>query len=104
MFCLSRDIYWHTLKKGSDLRAGVLADINGVLYAFGGYSDDSPYPKKVYAYNDDADTWTAKADMPTPRAEFAVAVWTYTYSGSSSVNWIKGADMPDARYGHGAVT
>jgi N-acetylneuraminic acid mutarotase len=114
------DLGWHTMKTGPDLRAGVLTEINEVLYAFGGYSADSPYPKKVYAYNDANDTWTAKADIPTPRAEFAVTVLggkAYVIGGINDAatgkveaydpvtnTWQTKANMRYIRYGAAAVT
>ncbi len=59
----------------SDLGIGV---VNGVLYAVGGRNPDPTGTTLVVgtveAYDPVTDTWTARAAMPTPRADLAVAV------------------------------
>lgn len=92
------------------------AVVNGRIYAIGGYTDQTvPY---VEEYNTDTDTWTRKADMPTPRRCFAIGViddliyvtggmdftdpnnLTYVvsteiYDPSSNI-WTSGSDFPMA--------
>ena len=50
------------------------------------------------AENAGADTWTRKADMPTPRWAHAIAVVNnkiYAIGGMATDTWTRKADMPD---------
>ncbi len=52
----------------------MVATVNGLLYLIGreisptGIADVGIYLDSVYAYDPDADTWTQKSSMPTPRS------------------------------------
>jgi N-acetylneuraminic acid mutarotase len=66
-------------------RGGVgVAAVNGKIYAIGGSTASGQYPSDLYAdgfvgtneeYDPEKDTWTAKAPMPTPRDDFAIAAY-----------------------------
>src|SRR6266853_600152 len=48
------------------------ADVNGTLYAVGGYRC-CVYPAAVEAYDPAGDTWTTRASLPTPRKDLGAA-------------------------------
>jgi N-acetylneuraminic acid mutarotase len=48
------------------------ADVNGTLYAVGGYRC-CVYPAAVEAYDPARDTWTTRASLPTPRKDLGAA-------------------------------
>ncbi len=51
-----------------------VADLNGTLYAVGGYQGFGRYPAAVEAYDPASDTWTTRASLPTPRSGLGAAV------------------------------
>ncbi len=51
-----------------------VADLNGTLYAVGGYQGFGRYPAAVEAYDPASDTWTTRASLPTPRSGLVAAV------------------------------
>ena len=89
--------------------------MNGILYAVGGVAniDGTVYLNVVEAYDPATDTWTKKADIPTPRNGLAVAVvhdklyaiGGYRYDWVPTVEeydpatdtWTKKANMPTRR-------
>jgi len=114
----------------SDLSVAV---VSGVLYAIGGarlvpcepppglpYCNEVEVLGTVEAYNPATDTWTRKADMPTPRLMFGAATvngivyavggqrpgvnsWLSTVEAydPATDTWIAKAPMPTARFAHG---
>ena len=59
------------VKKASMLfaRAGVVScEVDGKIYAIGGWDGQNPALGTVEEYDLSADTWTQKSDMPTPRS------------------------------------
>jgi hypothetical protein len=98
-------------------RAGLgAAVVNGKIYAIGGHAESGVVGTNE-EYDPETDTWTFKEPMPTPRQDFAVAVYqnkiyciggTTEYSSYSDVNevydpatdtWITKTRMPTARLG-----
>jgi RNA polymerase sigma factor (sigma-70 family) len=97
--------------------------VNGKIYAIGGYNGqrgpNGEMPlSTVEEYDPKSDTWTRKADMPTPRCHmsisavngkiYAIAGWHSEAFPSVSVveeydpatdTWTKKADMPTSRSG-----
>ncbi len=51
-----------------------VADINGTLYAVGGYQAYGRYTAAVEAYDPASDTWTTRASLPTLRQGLGAAV------------------------------
>src|ERR1044071_5718360 len=55
-----------------------IGEVNGILYAVGGYKNRTccpdPFIATVEAYDPLTDTWTSKASMPTARGDFGVGV------------------------------
>jgi N-acetylneuraminic acid mutarotase len=51
-----------------------VADVNGTLYAVGGYQAYGRYPAAVEAYDPASDTWTTRASLPTLRQGLGAAV------------------------------
>jgi len=49
------------------------ADVNGTLYAVGGYQGFGRFPAAVEAYDPASDTWTTRASLPTPRKDLGAA-------------------------------
>ncbi len=94
--------------------------VNGVLYAIGGIRDRAVVGT-VEAYDPLTDSWTPRAPMPTPRADFGVAVVNgiiYTIGGASATSssvgtveaydpatdtWSTKAAMPTRRLSLGAA-
>lgn len=58
------------------------------IYVFGGYTDTSYLPRNLtQVYDPISDAWTSGASMPTPQADFAIAVVNdelYTMGGNAS--------------------
>lgn len=60
-----------------------VAVVNGKLYAIGGSNQSGLYPANIQGgfvgtneeYNPVTDTWTYRSPMPTPRSDFAIAVY-----------------------------
>src|SRR5207244_4039028 len=95
--------------------------VNGILYAVGGFGGGNMLLGTVEAYDPSTNTWTTKASMPTPRANFAVGMVIgvlYAVGGNSTAvlgtteaydpvanSWATKASMPTARHslGVGAV-
>src|SRR6266550_905595 len=93
-----------------------VADLNGTLYAVGGYQGFGRYPAAVEAYDPASDTWTTRASLPTPRSGLGAAVVDgilYAVGGSVSGSgvvttveaydpatdtWTTKAPMPTGRY------
>jgi N-acetylneuraminic acid mutarotase len=90
--------------------------VNGKIYVFGGFTHvRGPGLPTVEEYDPETDTWTAKADIPTPRlgpASCVVDGIIYVIGGASQVSqqlktveaynpetdtWTIKADMPAAR-------
>src|SRR2546426_265015 len=51
-----------------------VADVNGTLYAVGGYQAYGRYPAAVEVYDPASDTWTTRASLPTLRQGLGAAV------------------------------
>ncbi|MBN1357815.1 hypothetical protein JW988_03505 [Candidatus Bathyarchaeota archaeon] len=63
-----------------------VAVVEGRIYAIGGSNSNSRYLGTNEMYDPATDTWTTKASMPTPRRDFAIAVYKnkiYCISGES---------------------
>src|SRR6266853_3660977 len=95
------------------------ADVNGTLYAVGGYRC-CVYPAAVEAYDPAGDTWTTRASLPTPRKDLGAATVggiLYAVGGNNSFSsttggpvgtveaydpatdtWTTKAPMPTARH------
>jgi N-acetylneuraminic acid mutarotase len=95
------------------------AVVDGKLYAIGGTTfgeEQQPGLAVVEVYDPDTDTWTRKADMPTPRADLTVSAVNgriYAIGGTRTVGvdslptveeydpntntWTRKADMPTPR-------
>ena len=95
------------------------AEVNGKIYAIGGFANffDEPALSTVEAYDPATDTWTKKADMPTARGIFSTsevngkiyaiggfanffdepALSTVETYDPATDTWTKKADMPTAR-------
>jgi hypothetical protein len=60
-----------------------VAMVNGKIYAIGGSNQSGPYPANIHGgfvgtneeYDPETNTWTYKSPMPTPRSDFAIAVY-----------------------------
>ena len=108
-----------------------MAEVNGILYVIGGQSTmicDSTYfyvcdynlVTSVEAYDPATDTWSTRADIPTPRLAHAVGVIDgsiYAVGGQrpgvnswlqsveaydpATNTWTTKADMPTGRFSHG---
>jgi N-acetylneuraminic acid mutarotase len=114
---------WETKKPMSTARGSLgVAVVNGRIYAIGGYTEGGKWSAAGGAvgtneeYDPTTDTWTAKTQMPTPRADFAIAVYqnkiyciggrtnddatnvTEVYAVATNT-WKTEASMPTARYG-----
>jgi N-acetylneuraminic acid mutarotase len=60
--------------------------VDGKIYAIGGSNSTHKYVGTNEMYDPDTDTWETKASMPTPRRDFAIAVYNntiYCISGES---------------------
>jgi RNA polymerase sigma factor (sigma-70 family) len=71
--------------------------LNGKIYAIGGYltpDKNAPQSKVVEEYDPVKDTWTRKADMPTPRSCLgAVAMSGRIYAIGGTLTWNNGPDL-----------
>ena len=93
--------------------------VDGVIYAIGGrVAGKEPALSTVEAYDPGTDTWTKKADIPTPRWRFSINMINgviYTIGGREEKEgppistvavynpgtdtWAKKPDMPTKRWG-----
>jgi N-acetylneuraminic acid mutarotase len=104
------------------------AEVDGKIYAIGGYDEHSNGSAVNQMYDPQTNTWTTKAPMPTARIQFALAVYEgkiYCFGGTlqNSTNpkdsqhcavnevydpatdtWTTKAAMPSARWLLGAQT
>jgi N-acetylneuraminic acid mutarotase len=104
------------------------AEVDGKIYAIGGYDEHSNGSGVNQMYDPETNTWTTKAPMPTARIQFALAVYQgkiYCFGGTlqNSTNprdsqhcavnevydpatdtWTTKAAMPSARWLLGANT
>jgi N-acetylneuraminic acid mutarotase len=101
-----------------------IGEVNGRLYAVGGYKSRTccpdPFIATVEAYDPATDTWTSKASMPTARGDFGVGVVNgilYAVGGQNSSGalatveaynplidtWTTRTSMPTARYAPGVA-
>ncbi len=104
------------------------AEVDGKIYAIGGYDEHSNGSGVNQMYNPETNSWTTKAPMPTARIQFALAVYQgkiYCFGGTlqNSTNpkdsqhctvnevydpatdtWTTKAAMPSARWLLGANT
>jgi N-acetylneuraminic acid mutarotase len=65
------------------------ADVNGTLYAVGGYQGFGRFPAAVEAYDPASDTWTTRASLPTPRKDLGAATVRgilYAVGGNTGCN------------------
>ena len=70
-------------------RAGVVTcEVDGKIYAIGGWDSQNPALGTVEEYDPTTDTWTQKADMPTPRSFFVQPLFSEVKS-TPSVESIK---------------
>ncbi|MEK7400009.1 MAG: kelch repeat-containing protein [Candidatus Poribacteria bacterium] len=70
--------------------------MNGKIYVFGGVSSDGKILSTVEEYDPATNTWTKKADMPTPRYVFstsAVDGKIYAIGGMGGTNSINDVDV-----------
>jgi hypothetical protein len=92
-----------------------VADVNGMLYAVGGFRGYDRYPAAVEAYDPASDTWTTRASLPAPRKGlgaaavggilYAVGGWAYGRGPVATVEaydpatdtWTTKAPMSTAR-------
>jgi N-acetylneuraminic acid mutarotase len=102
-------------------RISAVGVVNGILYAVGGVccapGHNVTILNTVEAYNPIADTWTAKAPMPTPWdgpvgvvngilyavggvGKGSVIISTVEAYSPTTNMWMAKAPMPSARYGH----
>jgi RNA polymerase sigma factor (sigma-70 family) len=96
-------------------------EVDGMIYAIGGLigrMDARVRIPTVEAYDPKTDTWTKKADMPTPRAGLTTSVvdgiiyaiagwWNSSVSAVEAYDpktdtWTKKADIPIPKWGHSA--
>ena len=67
---------WTSLAPMQEKRYGLgVAEVNGKIYAIGGYIGSGPFSNATEEYNPTTNTWTYKESIPTPRTYFAIAVY-----------------------------
>ncbi len=49
--------------------------VDGIIYAVGGYNSSLALVGNNEMYDPASDAWTSMARMPTPRAQFGIAIW-----------------------------
>jgi N-acetylneuraminic acid mutarotase len=82
-YVLGAEDSWTSKAPMQEARAGLgVAVVNGRIYAIGGYNSQIDGQTHFYGtinateeYDPATNSWTEKAQMPTPRASFAIAVY-----------------------------
>jgi N-acetylneuraminic acid mutarotase len=114
------DLWQFKANMPSSNRCFGAAELNGFIYAAGGYDTNSNVLNTLAKYDPVTDTWTTKTSMPTARTYLGMVsingkIYAIGGLNNSPLNtleeydpvtdtWITKASMPTARYGLGVAT
>jgi hypothetical protein len=108
----SNENTWAKMASMHEPRGGLgVAVVNGKIYAIGGSNQSGLYPANIHGgfvgtneeYDPATDTWTHRSPMPTPRSDFAIAVYNNKIYCMGGTVGIEKVDVVFSRFVTSAV-